>query len=187
MATFAAVLDACVLFPVYPRDLLLRLAEAGLYRPILTTEILDEVARNLVKSGKASEASAARLVAAIGAAFADDVGEPAPALVAAMTNDPKDRHVLAAAVEAGAGVVVTANLRDFPREALEPWSVQAKHPDEFLADLFWLSPARVVGVLAEQAQGYGNPPLGFAELVDILARTAPNFAALVRGYGARQP
>ncbi len=60
-----------------------------------------------MKSGKASEASAARLVAAIGAAFADDVAEPDPALLAAMTNDPKDRHVLAAAVEAGAGVVVT--------------------------------------------------------------------------------
>jgi hypothetical protein len=163
MATFAAVLDACVLFPVYPRDLLLRLAEAGLYRSIFTREILDEVARNLVRTGRCSEPAAVRLVGAIATAFSDDMVEP------------------------GAAVVVTANLRDFPAEALEPWSVQAKAPDEFLVDLFWLSPARVVGTLAEQAQGYASPPVGFEEMVEILARVAPAFASLVREYGARRP
>lgn len=187
MATFAAVLDACVLFPAYPRDLLLRLAEAGLYRPILTSEILDELARNLVRTMKCSEPAARRLVGAIAAAFADDIVEIDPAIVAAMPNHPKDRHVLAAAVEAGAGVVVSANIRDFPSDALAPWSVEAKAPDEFLVDLFWLSPARVVGTLAEQAQDYAHPPVSFDELVDILARPAPKFAALVRGYRPERP
>jgi PIN domain len=33
--------------------------------------------------------------------------------------DPGDRHVLAAAVKAGAQVIVTRNLKDFPPEAVE--------------------------------------------------------------------
>jgi hypothetical protein len=34
----------------------------------------------------------------------------------AMTNDPKDRHVLATAVAAGSELIVTFNLDDFPAE-----------------------------------------------------------------------
>jgi hypothetical protein len=49
-------------------------------------------------------------------------------LVSAMTNHPKDRHVLAAAVRCTAEVIVTHNLKDFPRTALEPYSITAMGP-----------------------------------------------------------
>ncbi len=42
-----ALLDANVLYPPYLRDLLLRLAQAGVYQPRWSAEILDEVARNV--------------------------------------------------------------------------------------------------------------------------------------------
>jgi len=58
-----------------------------------------------------------------------------------MTNDPKDRHVLAAAVRGNADAMVTANLKDFPPTALAPYELEALHPDEFLLDQLALDPA----------------------------------------------
>ena len=43
MARFSALLDACVLVPITLADTLLRLAEAGLYRPLWSTTIIDEM------------------------------------------------------------------------------------------------------------------------------------------------
>src|SRR5690606_4809792 len=47
--------------------------------------------------------------------------------------DPDDRHVLAAAIKCGASVIVTFNLKDFPSDVLEPFEVEAMHPDDFIA------------------------------------------------------
>jgi predicted nucleic acid-binding protein len=38
-----------------------------------------------------------------------------------LVNDPKDRHVLATAIRAGASTVVTFNMRDFSPESLRPY------------------------------------------------------------------
>jgi predicted nucleic acid-binding protein len=52
--------------------------------------------------------------------FEDAWVEGYEALIPSMANDPKDRHVLAAAVRCGADVIVTFNLQHFPEEALDP-------------------------------------------------------------------
>ena len=51
-----------------------------------------------------------------------------------MTNDPKDRHVLAAAIRSRARVIVTLNLRDFPESSLSQYGIAAQHPDDFILD-----------------------------------------------------
>lgn len=56
-------------------------------------------------------------------------------LIEEMTNHPKDRHVLAAAVAAEAPFVVTANLKDFRPEDTQPHGVEALSPDAFLVKL----------------------------------------------------
>ena len=49
-----------------------------------------------------------------------------------MTNDPGDRHVIAAPVKCGAEAIVTFNLRHFPDTALDTWNIEAQHPDDFI-------------------------------------------------------
>ena len=46
--------------------------------------------------------------------------------------DPDDRHVLAAAIVGNADVIVTANLKHFPADALERYGLEVQHPDTFL-------------------------------------------------------
>jgi predicted nucleic acid-binding protein len=131
-----AVLDACVLFQAPLRDTLLRAADAGLYLPFWSLEILEEVHRNLVRDAKLAPAQATRLVDTMQAAFPEALVTELAATAATMRNHPKDRHVLAAAVVAEAGVIVTHNVKDFPAAALEGTGVAVQTPDDFLMELF---------------------------------------------------
>jgi len=99
-------------------------------------------------------------------------------LIPAMTNDPKDRHILAAAVRTGAQTIVTFNLKDFPDAALAPWNVEAQSPDDFLVHQYHLNPETVVQKLNEQAARRG----GVNRLLEIHAKTAPEFVGLIRRH-----
>lgn len=181
---FAAVLDASVLYPLPLRDTLLRVAETELYDPLWSERILDEVVRNLVEDGRATDDQAQRLIQAMTAAF-DGAAVPQDAIdriEPTMTNDPKDRHVLAAAVVGGAQAVVTLNLKDFPPEACEPLVVEPLHPDLFLLDLFGLDPYRVYDAVERQAAALSRPPMRLEELVDRLAPTVSDFAQAIRSH-----
>ena len=101
-------------------------------------------------------------------------------LIPAMTNDPKDRHVLAAAVRSGASVIVTANLKDFPSDALAPFDVEAVHPDDFLCDQFDLDPKAVFDCMFVMAARNKFPPRTLGELLQSLERLTPRFVASVR-------
>jgi hypothetical protein len=117
---------------------LLRLAEIELYDPYWSERILDEVVRNLVDDGRATEEQARRLTGTMNAAFEaaaippDAIGR----LELVMANHPKDRHVLAAPVVCGAEAVVTLNLRDFPIKVCAPFGVEPLHPDHFLQEMY---------------------------------------------------
>jgi len=175
---FAAVLDASVLYPLPLRDTLLRVAEIELYDAYWTERILDEVARNLVADGRASDEQARRLTDAMTAAF-DGAAVPQHAidhLESAMANDPKDRHVLAAAVVCDAEAVVTLNLKDFPLEACSPFAIEPLHPEVFLLDLYSLASQDVYDAVVRQADALTRPHMTLAELLDRLAVTVPSFA-----------
>lgn len=114
--------------------------------------------RNLAARARAPEPS----VAAAGARYVRSVMEDAfpdamvpreayDHLILAMTNDPKDRHVLAAAVAARADVIVTFNVTDFPAAACRPYGIDVQHPDTFLVHQFGLMPERIAQALTELA------------------------------------
>ena len=119
--TFPVVLDACVLVPHPLFDTLLRLADVGLFRPLWSDQILVEVERTLTGKRGLSAQKARHRVRQMARAFPDAMVEGYEDLIPAMTNDPKDRHVLAAAVRSGASLIVTANLKDFPRTSMHEY------------------------------------------------------------------
>lgn len=179
MTKLSVVLDACVLFPMYLRDTLLSTADEGLYLPYWSQKILDEAIDNLIGGGKISQEKAKNLENQIKLAFPEAMVEVPVGLEEAMTNDPKDRHVLAAAVTAGADIIVTNNLKDFRENDLAPWNIIAQSPDEFLSDLLDEYPDSIVDLLQQQSQKYKNPPKTFTELINFLGEKAgtPKFAS----------
>src|SRR5687767_5943738 len=146
-APFIVVVDANVLFPFTLRDTLLRAAAAGFYQLRWSAEILNEMERNLVSTGTMPADKAARLRATMEEYFPEAEVTGYQSLIAGMQNEAKDRHVVAAAVKAGAQVVTTANLKDF--DPL-PDHLEAQSPDEFLCNLFDLDPEGFVEMLREQ-------------------------------------
>ncbi len=100
-------------------------------------------------------------------------------IIASMTNDPKDRHVLAAAVVTGAQVIVTSNVSDFPQLALAPYQIEAQHPDVFLEHLLDLDEDLMIHILREQAQALRRPAMSIEGVLTSLALHAPNFARRV--------
>lgn len=173
------VLDTCVLYPNYLRDTLLRLAEAELYEPLWSAGILDELTRNIAQ--RIGDLKAKNLVAAMAGAFPESTVTGYEALISVMTNDHKDRHVLAAAIGGHAHAVVTLNLKDFPAASSDPYGIEVLHPDEFLLDMLDLAPAEMVTVLRTQVADYRNEPRDLHGLLDrISAGGAPQFAAEFR-------
>ena len=63
--------------------------------------------------------------------------------------DPDDRHVLAAAIETRADVIVTENRRDFPPAALEPHGILTLTPDQALCALHDEDPERMIQAAAD--------------------------------------
>ncbi|MGI8937555.1 MAG: PIN domain-containing protein [Iamia sp.] len=147
---FSVVLDTCALYPAHLRDTLLRLAESGLYRGLWSDDIIEELHRNLVEVG-ITPGSVGHLIDEMATAFPDAVVTGYGSLIDGLTCDPKDRHVLAAAVRAGAAAIVTFIVGDFPESSVEPYEIEVIHTDTFLLDLLYLAPGAVIDELVRQA------------------------------------
>jgi len=87
---YVVVLDSCVLFPMYLRDTLLCMSEAGLYVPSWSQEILNGATRNLVNTGRLTTTQAMRLEGKIKAAFPTALIVVPDNIVQLMTNHPSD-------------------------------------------------------------------------------------------------
>src|SRR5262249_19235357 len=104
-------------------------------------------------------------------------------LIDGMTNDSKDRHVMASAVRPSAEVLVACNISEFSEAAVKSYDVVAIHPDEFLIDQLDLYPGVTVEVLRQQAASYRREPTSVSGILVLLERTgAPQFAAEVRRH-----
>lgn len=113
---FTALLDTCVLVPSLQRDVLLQCAAAGVYRPVWSTAILEELSYTLTRlltaqnrSGDEVSAYVTRLCQQMNRAFPDATVTGREGLLPTITvPDPDDAHVAAAAITADAGIIVTS-------------------------------------------------------------------------------
>ncbi|MGO8748347.1 MAG: PIN domain-containing protein [Thermoguttaceae bacterium] len=165
-----AVYDANILYPAPLRDLFIRIAQAGLVLGRWTETIHDEWTRNVLKNNP--NLSAERLTRTrnlMNDAVRDCLVTGHEDLIASLSlPDPDDRHVLAAAIRAGASVIVTYNLTDFPAETLARFDIEAQHPDDFLVSLLDQAPGMVCAAVKLQRASLRNPPKTAQELLAVL-------------------
>ena len=181
MAFTTALLDANVLHPMVLCDLLIRLAQRGLYRALWTREILAEVVATVLRRRPDLSVELLRKrTAAMQAAVEDATVEGYEALVPGLHELGADAHVVAAAVFGQADIIVTSNVRDFPERVLDPYGIAALLPDDFLLQQWWVDPVAVADTLIQQARGTTRPPLTPDDILTRLRFMAPSFVKLVR-------
>jgi len=174
---FTATLDTSVLWPSLQRDFLLSLAVESAYRPTWSSAIHDGLEFHeevkLVKRGiPIAEAAsrAATLIAAMRREFADAEVEGWEPLEGTFgLPDPDDEHVVAAAVIAGAGAIVTENLKDFPAAKIPP-GMQVLSAREFAKNTVALNPRHALAAAQEIASRSGRygATLTVEEILDTL-------------------
>lgn len=174
---FPALLDACVLYPVGIRDLLLSVAERGIYMPYWTDQILEEMERNVIGDGRATSEAVAAMRKLMNAAFPAATIKGYESLIPSMTNDRKDRHVLATAVRGSIGLIDTDNRRDFPAAACEPYDIEVQTADEFLSYALDHDPPAVIDAVWSMSDKRTNPRLSPQELLIALSPALPPFCA----------
>ena len=168
----SAFLDASALYPAFLRNILMRFARRDLFRAFWSARVQDEwmnaVLRDRPNLPRVQVERTRRLM--------DEKIDNANVsgyehLIETITlPDADDRHVLAAAIHCGAGVIVTANLRDFPNDVLSFHGIEAQHPDAFVLELFNAAPSEVVAAMHELRVSLKNPPLTAAALLAAMSR-----------------
>lgn len=161
---FPVFLDANALYPASLADTLLRLGEAEVIRPHWSDDVMDELERNLAQTIGAERAQKRRVT--MEAAFPEAMVTGYDGMVDGMENDPKDRHVLAAAVHSDCELIVTFNVKHFPADAMRHHDLVAVHPDEFLLDQLDLYPQEVEWTLMRQAAATARPKLTPLQLIE---------------------
>jgi hypothetical protein len=175
---FTAALDTSVLWPSLQRDFLLSLAIEGLYRPVWSSVVLEELefeeTQKLVRRRGLAAPEAARraqrLVRQMRTHFGDaEVHGWEPLEGTFGLPDPDDEHVVAAAVLAGAGAIVTHNLKDFPADRL-PGSIEVIDAAAFALNTVSLDPTRAlraVQTISSRSGGAG-PTRSVQDVLQIL-------------------
>lgn len=132
---FTCVLDTNVIYPIEIRDLLFWFAHYEMYTPKWSEHIFNEW-KSVMKRKGISDEEIQKRVSKANLAFPY-------ALVANYTNlidklelpDEDDKHVLAAAIKTNANLIVTNNLKDFPKQYLKKFGLTHKSADDFMTDI----------------------------------------------------
>lgn len=171
-APVVALYDANVLYSAPLRDLLIRAAREGLLSARWTERIHDEWMRSLLQNRPDLDPKKLRRTrelrdAAVPGALVDGYEHRIEHL---RLPDPDDRHVLAAAIEAEADLIVTLNAKDFPRRILSTHGIDAVRPDAFVLELLTRDPEGVYAAARAHRAALLHPPFDVEQYLSTLAR-----------------
>jgi len=167
---FKCVLDTNVIYPIEIRDLLFWFAYYDMFTPKWSEHIFDEWKDVMTRKGVSIEEATKRTERA-NTAFPDALVKNYSGLIESLElPDPKDRHVLAAAIKTNANVIVTNNIKDFPKKYLASFGLIAKTADDFLTDIIDLNLDQAVKAFKELVLNRRNPDLDEFQVLDILRK-----------------
>jgi predicted nucleic acid-binding protein len=167
-----AVYDACVLYPFQLRNLLVQCGVDRLVEARWSDEIHDEWMRNLL--AKEPRLTRARLEATrdlmdrvLPQARVTGYAARIPAIA---LPDPGDRHVVAAAAETKASIIVTWNIRDFPASELRRHGLGKLTPDGFLTELYEAKPDAVAASVENARRNLNLSQVSRPAYLEVLQR-----------------
>lgn len=160
MAEITVLIDANVLYAMATTDIVIETAKAGLFRARWTAAIHDEWMENLLRNNPSlTRDLLVRRRTAMDAAIRDALVTGFEPTIATLTlPDPKDCHVLAAAIVGRCDVIVTFNLRHFPSSVLSPLGISAVHPDTFLVERLDADEGAFLSCVKRLRERLKNPP-----------------------------
>jgi PIN domain len=139
-------------------DLILTLAEDQLFEFVWSEELLDEWERVIVERGKRTEESARGVAETVRESFKDGRIDPKVYRDKEWPELPDiDDRVHGAAATAGADVLLTRNLDDFPPHMLPKLLITTS--DEYLTSLFRHRQRDFVASLRKLAASKRRPPV----------------------------
>jgi predicted nucleic acid-binding protein len=169
---YTAVLDANVLYPNLVRDCLISLAVAGLYSARWTEQINDEWIRNLKSKRPELSDKVDKIKVLMNESVPDCLIDNYEAYIPTLTlPDAKDRHVLAAAIAGHADAIVTANLKDFPKDIIADYNIEAVHPDDFIMNQLELLPREALLTVKQVRARMKNPPICAADFILMIEKS----------------
>ena len=163
---FTCVLDTNVIYPIDVRDLLFWFAFYDLFTPKWSQHIFEEW-ENVMRRKNIPESEIQKRTSKAYLAFPDALVENYEPLVESLQlPDEKDRNVLAAAIKTNANIIVTNNIKDFPRDYLSTFGLIAKTADDFITDTIDLNNDIAVKAFRDLVVNRTNPDLDEFEILD---------------------
>ncbi|WP_354361505.1 PIN domain-containing protein [Pedobacter sp. UYP30] len=164
------MLDTNVIYPIDIRDLLFWFASYDLFTPKWSNHIFNEWEDVMKRKGIGDEEITKRVDKAQRAFPDAHVKNYEPLINSLELPDEKDRHVLAAAIKTNANIIVTNNIKDFPKDYLGRFGLTAKSADDFITDTIDLNNELALEAFRALVLNRTNPNLDEFEILDRFRR-----------------
>ena len=141
------IFDTCVLYPTILRKILLGVAKEGLYKPVWSTQILDEWIHVTTKKNPIGQDTILAQIALLKFQWPNSLVKDYDFDIRSLwLPDENDVHVLASAISSDAEAILTLNRKDFPKKILKDYGIVRYSPDEMLMSL-WIDNSEIISIV----------------------------------------